>query len=163
VNGLRNGEVDPNPEIVVLRDAPVAAAWDSGRGFGPVVAHRAMETAIAKAEVTGVGMGDRAGRAALRVQRLLRRDGHPARPSGDGRRQHPVVGFAPGGLQPVVGTNPFAFAAPVGDRPPLVVELLGGQVAGHKGYGLALVVDALGMLAGNGAGIWQATSPPQWS
>src|SRR5262249_25488428 len=118
--------------------------------------------------------------------------------------------FPPGGLRPVVGTNPFAFAAPLGDRPPLVVDMAvtaasgskviaahlarravpegwvvdaggnpttepavsrsgggldlpGGPVAGHKGYGLALMVDALGILAGNGSGIWQAAYSPEWS
>src|ERR1700734_3498069 len=50
VPGLRNGEVRPRPHVVVLRDMPVAAAWDSGRGFGPVIAHRAMETAMEKAQ-----------------------------------------------------------------------------------------------------------------
>jgi LDH2 family malate/lactate/ureidoglycolate dehydrogenase len=39
-------------------------------------------------------------------------------------------------------------------------ELLGGPVARHKGYGLALMVDALSMLAGAGSGIWQPTGPP---
>ncbi len=42
-------------------------------------------------------------------------------------------------------------------------ELLGGTVAGHKGYGLALMVDALGILSGNGSGLWQIGSSPHWS
>ena len=118
----------------------------------------------------------------------------------------PVAAFPPGGLRPVVGTNPFAFAAPVGEGPPLVVdismtavsgskviaarlagdsipegwvldaegnpttdpqvafaagglELLGGAVARHKGYGLGLMIDTLGILAGNGSGIWQRGTP----
>jgi LDH2 family malate/lactate/ureidoglycolate dehydrogenase len=117
----------------------------------------------------------------------------------------PVSSFPPGGLRRVVGTNPFAFAAPAGEGAPLVVdiamtgvsgskviaasregrrvpegwvldadgnpttdpdalmsgtgglELLGAPVAAHKGYGLALMVDALGILAGNGSGIWQGS------
>jgi LDH2 family malate/lactate/ureidoglycolate dehydrogenase len=43
------------------------------------------------------------------------------------------------------------------------LDLLGGPVAGHKGYGLALMVDALGILSGNGSGIWQAAYSPEWS
>jgi L-2-hydroxycarboxylate dehydrogenase (NAD+) len=208
--GLRNREVEPRPTVTVLRDAPVAAAWDSGRGFGPVVAYRAMEVAVAKAQAAGVGM------VTVRNGRHFGANGYFAEMAA--RRglmamvttNTPVVGFPPGGRRPVVGTNPFAFAAPVDDGPPLVVdvaltavsgskvinarrageavpegwvvdargdpatdpavtraggglELLGGQVAGHKGYGLALMVDALGILAGNGSGIWQAVEAPVWS
>jgi LDH2 family malate/lactate/ureidoglycolate dehydrogenase len=210
VPGLRNGEVSARPEIAVLRDAPVAAAWDSGRGFGPLIAHQAMETAIAKAERVGVGM------VTVRDGRHFGANGYFAEMAaqrglmGMVVANTPVVGFPPGALGPVVGTNPIAFAAPVGDGPPLVVdialtaasgskviaarsagtmvpagwvvdadgrpttdpqastsggglELLGGQVAGHKGYGLALMVDALGIMAGNGSGVWQAVYSSSWS
>jgi LDH2 family malate/lactate/ureidoglycolate dehydrogenase len=210
VKGLRNGEVEPRPNVAVLRDGPVAAAWDSGRGFGPVVAYRAMETAIAKADSSGIGM------VTIRDGRHFGANGYFAEMAA--RRgllamvvaNTPVAAFPPGGLRPAVGTNPFAFAAPVGKRPPLVIDialtaasgskviaahsagrpvpegwvvdadgnptddptvsrsgggldLLGGSVAGHKGYGLALMVDALGILSGNGSGIWQAAYSPEWS
>ena len=210
VEGLRTGQVDPQPNVTVVRDAPVAAAWDSGHGFGPVVAHRAMSTAIAKAESAGVGM------VTVRRGRHFGANGYFAEMAAERglmamvTANTPVIGIPPGGLHPLVGTNPFAFAAPVGDGPPLIVdiamtavsgskvaaarhagdlvpegwvvdadgtpstdpgasrsggglELLGGQVAGHKGFGLALMVDALGMLAGNGSGIWQAAYSPDWS
>jgi LDH2 family malate/lactate/ureidoglycolate dehydrogenase len=208
--GLRNGDVDPRGAVTVLRDAPVAAAWDSGRAFGPVVSHRAMEAAIGKAQATGIGM------VTVRDGRHFGANGYFAEMAA--RRgllamvasNTPVAAFPPGGLRPVVGTNPFAFAAPVGAGPPLVVdvaltaasgskvfaagregrsvpegwvvdaagepatdpnafwdggalELLGGQVAGHKGYGLALMVDVLGILAGNGSGVGQADASPTWT
>ncbi len=54
--GIQNGEVDVRATITVLRDSPVAAAWDSGNGYGPLIAYRAMEAAIAKAEQSGIGM-----------------------------------------------------------------------------------------------------------
>jgi L-2-hydroxycarboxylate dehydrogenase (NAD+) len=204
--GLRNGEVDPRGAVTVLRDSPVAAAWDSGRGFGPVVAHRAMEAAIAKAEASGIGM------ITVRDARHFGANGYFAEMAarrgllGMVSSNTPVAGFPPGGLAPAVGTNPFAFAAPVGDGPPLVfdiamtaasgskviaarlarktvpdgwvvdaggnptndpnaqceggaLELLGGEVARHKGYGLALMIDVLGILSGNGSGIWQSGRP----
>src|SRR5438067_5588525 len=206
--GLRNGEVDPRGAVTVLRDSPVAAAWDSGRAFGPVVAYRAMEAAIAKAEASGVGM------ATVRNARHFGANGYFAEMAarrgliGMVASNTPVAAFPPGGLGRAVGTNPFAFASPVGGGPPLVfdiamtaasgskviaarlagrtvpvgwvvdaggnptndpnaqweggaLELLGGEVARHKGYGLALMVDVLGVLAGNGSGIWQ--SPGAWT
>jgi LDH2 family malate/lactate/ureidoglycolate dehydrogenase len=208
VKGLRSGEVAASPEVVVLRDAPAGAAWDSGRGFGPVVAHSAMEAAIAKAQSTGIGMvtvrrGLHFGANGYFAE-MAARQGLMAMVTAN----TPVAAFAPGTLKPVVGTNPFAFAAPVGGGPPLVVdiamtaasgskviaarlagtnipegwvvdangdpttdpaasqgggglELLGGRVAGHKGYGLALMVDALGILAGNASGVRQQSS--EWT
>jgi LDH2 family malate/lactate/ureidoglycolate dehydrogenase len=207
VGGLRSGHVNPRPDVTVLRDAPCAAAWDSGGGFGPLVAYRAMEAAIIKAEASGIGM------ITVRNGRHFGANGYFAEMAAN--RGHmamvacntPAVAFPPGGLRPVVGTNPLAFAAPVGDGPPLVVDiamttasggkvllarragqpvpegwlldaaghattdptalgeggsfdLLGGEAARHKGYGLALMVDALSMLAGGGSGLWQSTGGP---
>ena len=56
--GLRNGEVEPRPTVTTLRDLRRLPRHGTPvRGFGPVVAHRAMtEASIAKAERTGVGM-----------------------------------------------------------------------------------------------------------
>jgi LDH2 family malate/lactate/ureidoglycolate dehydrogenase len=210
VPGLRSGEVDSTTRIEVLRDSPVAAAWDSGEGFGPVVAHRAMEAAIAKAETAGIGM------VTVRDARHFGANGYFAEmAAGRGfigmvTANTPVAGFPPGALRPATGTNPIAFAAPQRDGPPLVVDLaltavsgskvmaahasgeavpsgwvvdakgrpttdpvasraggglalLGGDVAGHKGYGLALIVDTLAILAGNGPGARQAAYSPRWS
>jgi LDH2 family malate/lactate/ureidoglycolate dehydrogenase len=200
--GLRSGEVDPRGEPTVLRDSPVAAAWDSGAGLGLVVAHRAMEAASAKAEAAGVGM------VTVRDARHFGANGYFAEMAarrgliGMVSSNTPAASFPPGGHGRAVGTNPFAFAAPVGDGPPLVfdiamsaaagskvilarlageevplgwvvdaegnpttdpnasfeggaLELLGGEVARHKGYGFALMVDVLGMLSGNGPGFRQ--------
>lgn len=203
VKGLRSGVVDPRAQVAVLRDGPTAAAWDSGAGFGPVIAHRAMTAAIAKADVSGVGM------VTVRNARHFGANGYFAELAA---RQGliamvtantPVAGIPPGATRPVVGPNPFAFAAPRGDETPLVLdismtaaaggkviraraagdrvpmgwvvdrdgnpttdpdasrnggglELLGGEIAGHKGFALALMVDTLGILAGNGSGLWQS-------
>jgi len=208
VKGLQCGAVDPAPTITVLRDSPVAAAWDSGRGFGPVVAYRAMEAAIAKADATGIGM------ITVRNGCHFGANGYYAEMAARGDRAGMVAAntiaatFPPGGLEPAVGTNPLAFAAPVGGAHPLVVDIalttvsgskvmgarrrgepvplgwvvdaegrpttdpaassaggsilpLGGAEAGHKGYGLALMVDVLGILSGTGSGLWQHYTP-EW-
>jgi len=208
VKGLQCGAVDPAPTITVLRDSPVSAAWDSGRGFGPVVAYRAMEAAIAKADATGIGM------VTVRNGCHFGANGYFAEMAAAGDRVAMVAAntiaatFPPGGLQPAVGTNPFAFAAPVGGAHPLVVDIalttvsgskvmgarrrgeqvppgwlvdadghpttdpaasgsggsilpLGGAEAGHKGYGLGLMVDVLGMLSGGGSGLWEHYTP-EW-
>src|ERR1700720_961885 len=111
VKGLQSGAVDPAPVVTVLRESPVSAAWDSGRGFGPVVAYRAMEAAIAKADATGIGM------ITVRNGCHFGANGYFAEMAAAGDRVAMVAAntiaatFPPGGLQPAVGTNPFAFAA----------------------------------------------------
>jgi L-2-hydroxycarboxylate dehydrogenase (NAD+) len=205
VKGLQCGAVAAVPTITVLRESPVSAAWDSGRGFGPVVAYRAMEAAIAKADATGIGM------ITVRNGCHFGANGYFAEMAAGGDRVAMVAAntiagtFPPGGLEPAVGTNPFAFAAPTGGAHPLVVDIalttvsgskvmgarrrgepvplgwivdadgnpttdpaasssilpLGGSEAGHKGYGLGLMVDVLGILSGTGSGLWQRYTP-EW-
>ncbi len=207
--GLKSGAVDPTAEPIVLRDSPVAAAWDSNRAFGLLTAYRAMEAAIAKAEAVGVGM------VTIRDARHFGAGGYYAEMAvhhgmiGMVASNTPPAGIPPGGTTPLVGTNPLAFAAPAGEGPPFVVdlamtvvsgtkamveaaagnpvppgwfvgpdgnpntdpntlrtgglEMVGGQLAGHKGFGLALMVDTLGILAGNGSGLWQTAFGDSWS
>jgi LDH2 family malate/lactate/ureidoglycolate dehydrogenase len=163
-----------------------------------------MTAAIAKAQASGIGMvtvhNARHFGANGYFAELAARAGMVAMVSAN----NPVSGIPPRALRPVVGPNPFAFAAPTGaGTPPLVfdismtaasgskvnrahlagkpvplgwvvdadgvpttdaaasrngggMELLGGQVAGHKGYALALMVDTLGIMSGNGSGLWQS-------
>lgn len=208
--GLRSGYVAAKAEPVTRRESPVSAAWDSGQGFGPVVAHRAMQTAMDKAKATGIGM------VTVRAGRHFGANGYFAEMAaaqdmvGMVSANTPVAGVPPGARRAVVGPNPFGFGAPVGDGRNLVLdvsmtaasgskviiasrlakqvplgwvvdaegrqttdpkaraaggglELLGGPVAGHKGLGLALMVDTLGILAGNGSGLWQGGAGSSWT
>src|ERR1051325_10094089 len=54
--GFRRGLINPSPTVKVLRDSPVAATWDADSGLGVLIARRAMEACIEKAEATGLGM-----------------------------------------------------------------------------------------------------------
>ena len=208
--GIKNGEVEVRPTVTVLRDSPVAAAWDSGNGYGQLIAYRAMQAAIAKAEQSGIGM------VTVRNARHFGANAYFAEMAalrnmiGMVSSNTPSTVFPPNGYGSAVGTNPFAFAAPVVGRPPLVfdismtaisgsrilnaialgeqipqgwvidsegrpttdpnairaggsLELLGGPLAGHKGFSLALMIDTLGILAGNGSGLWQMGRSPHWS
>ena len=102
-----------------MRDAPASALIDGGNGFGAVVTARAMEIAIEKAAVVGSAVVLARPHEPLRRGRLLR---------NDGERAQGMVGIvmtnvtasmsATGGMTPVVGNNPIAFAVPSdGDDP----------------------------------------------
>ncbi len=120
------------PVIAVLRDSPVAAAWDAGRGFGPLVAHRAMAAAIEKAAVTGIGMvtvrgGCHFGAHGYYAQMAAEQD-----MIGMSMSHTAPSALAPSSLDKVVGTNPLGFGAPVAGRHPFVLDMATTAAAGTR-------------------------------
>ncbi len=130
--GLKRGIVSPDPKIEVVRSSPVAAAWDAGGGLGVVIAHRAMEAAIAKAQATGIGM------IAVRNSRHFGAAGYYARMAaerdlvGMAMCNVPPIAVAAGGVERVFGTNPIAMAAPVQGGPPFLLDMATTAVAAGK-------------------------------
>ena len=130
--GLRSGAVAAVAEVTVLRDSPVAATWDAGGGLGVLTARQAMEVAIAKAETTGVGT------VAVTNGRHFGAAGYYARMAAE----REMVGMAmcnvlplavaSGSLDRAYGTNPIAFAAPVLDDHPFLLDAATTAVAGGK-------------------------------
>lgn len=195
---IKAGIQFPITRIDVVKEGPTTAVWDGNHGMGQVIAYRAMEKAIEKAAVYGMGsvavrnsthygiagyyplMAVKAGMIGLSVTNT--------RPS-----------IAPTfGVQPMLGTNPIAFGAPTDEECPFLfdaatsiiqrgkVEILarkeedlpegwvidqhgrpaihphqilkeltedtnallplggaGEEFSGHKGYGLATIVEIL--------------------
>ena len=56
VNGLKNGSINPKPNIKVVKEGPSYAIVDGDNGLGHVVAYRAMNIAIDKAKKSGLGL-----------------------------------------------------------------------------------------------------------
>ena len=52
---IRLGLLNPRPDLRVLRDTPTTGMLDGDRAFGIVVAKRAMQLAMDKARVMGLG------------------------------------------------------------------------------------------------------------
>jgi L-2-hydroxycarboxylate dehydrogenase (NAD+) len=112
---LKSGQHQPVTNFEVVREAPAVATVDGHHGMGPVIGVRAMQMAIDKARVYGLGavavrnsthfgiagyyplMAIKAGMAGLTFTN--------ARPA-----------IAPTfGVKPMLGTNPIAFGAPSED------------------------------------------------
>ncbi len=141
--GLRDGYVNPRPSIEVLRDAPVAAAWDADRGFGPLVAHRAMSAAIDKARDTGIGMitvrnGCHFGAHAYFVDLAAAHDMIAMSMTHTG-----PVAVAPGGLDRVMGTNPLGIGVPSADDHNFVLDMSTTAISGTKALFAARAGTAL--------------------
>ncbi len=132
VPGLARGVVNPRPRPVVAAEQPSTALLDGDRGMGVVIATRAMRVAIEKARATGVGM------VAVTNSRHFGIAGHFARmavPEGmigiAMTNAYPQVAL-PGGIGPILGTNPIAVAAPRDGGPPFCVDIASSVGAAGK-------------------------------
>jgi LDH2 family malate/lactate/ureidoglycolate dehydrogenase len=120
---LRSGRINPTPQITIVRESPGTALLDGDNGLGLVVAQRANELAIEKADAVGTSwVGVRhsnhfgiAGYYPLQtVERGL---------IGWALTNAPRLVAPTGGAARMLGTNPIALAVPGGEEPPVVIDL----------------------------------------
>jgi len=122
VNRIRNGTLSPVTRLAVVREGPTTAVLDAQNGMGMVAGYRAMELAIRKARAYGLGAVvvrnsshyGIAGYYALMAARegMIGMSFTNARPS-----------VAPTfGVEPMLGTNPIAFACPTDDPFPFCFD-----------------------------------------
>ncbi|HZB92518.1 MAG TPA: Ldh family oxidoreductase [Stellaceae bacterium] len=180
----------PRRPVSVLRETDISTLFDGGNNVGMLALHRAADAAITKALRAGVALigvtnSWVSGRSAYYVERIARAGLVALHTASSSRMVAPL-----GGLRPILGTNPIAFALPaahdvvvfdMGTSAFMMTELmlrerLGQELpegvaidragnptrdpaearrgallpfGGHKGYGLALMVQALGVVAGS--------------
>jgi len=131
-SGFQRGIVNPNPNIKVLRETPVSAAWDGDSGMGVIVCTKAMHACIAKAKDAGIGMvtvthGRHFGAAGYYARIAAEQD-----LIGMAYCNVPPIAVAAGGLDRVFGTNPIAMGAPVEGDNPFLLDIATTAVAGGK-------------------------------
>ena len=120
---IANHRIDVNAPYTILKESPALALVDGGNGLGSVIGMRSMRLAIAKAKVCGIGTvivrnGTHYGSSAV----------HAAEAERSGCIGIALTNAGPemaawGGATPVVGTNPWAIAAPGGDGFPVVLDI----------------------------------------
>lgn len=130
---LRRGLVNARPQLALRPLTPVAAQLDADNALGFISATRAMDAAIGMAREFGIGMVwvHRSTHFGMAASYLLQavRAGYAAFVFTNASRAMPVWG----GRTPFLGTSPFAFAAPGGDRqPPIVLDMATSVVARGK-------------------------------
>lgn len=130
---LRRGLVNPRPALTVEAITPVAARLDGDNGLGFIVATRAMKEAIERARGFGLGFvlihhSTHFGMAASYLLQAVEA-GFSAFVFTNASPAMPVWG----GCTPFLGTSPFAFAAPGGERHPgIVLDMATSVVARGK-------------------------------
>jgi LDH2 family malate/lactate/ureidoglycolate dehydrogenase len=129
INGIRNGHIDPKGLPHIVKDAAAYALIDGNRGLGQPAAVFAADLAIVKARNTGVccvGITNSSdifmlGFYAERIARagLIGFAFTAAPPS-----VHPH-----GGVERILGTNPFAIAFPTADEHPVLIDMATSAVS----------------------------------
>lgn len=109
---IRAGIQNPITTIDVIRDKYATAVWDGNHGMGHVIGHKAMQTAIEKAKLYGLGS------VAVRNSTHYGICGYYA----DMAVKHDMIGITftnarpsicpTNGVSPLLGTNPICFGAP---------------------------------------------------
>ena len=129
---IKKGRLNPKPVLKVVSDTLSAATVDADLAAGLVSAPFAMQLAIEKAKITGVGMvsvknSNHFGIAASHAMMAL---------------QHDMVGAAFTNASPLVvptysiekmlGTNPICYAFPAKKHDPIVIDLATSAAANGK-------------------------------
>ena len=131
---IRNGVMTPVTEPEFEVDAGAVAVINGGDGVGQVLAHRACAEAVRRAKqhgiaAVGVHSSNHFG-TCMYYTRLGALDGCVMVLTTNGG-----PAMAPwGGMEKIVGTNPWSVAAPAGKYPPLLVDMANTGVARGKIY-----------------------------
>ncbi len=134
LNRLLGGGYDATATPRVERSGPGWAVIDGGSGLGQVGGTFAMKTAIDKARTVGIAY------VGLRNTGHIGAAGYYATLAAAQGMIGMVVGndtpsvAAPGSRGAVLGSNPLAYAVPVGDRDPILLDIATAAVAGGKVY-----------------------------
>jgi LDH2 family malate/lactate/ureidoglycolate dehydrogenase len=123
VKDIRNGVINPDTAVKVVRDSASIAVCDGGNGLGQVAAHRAMEMCIEKAQATGCAS------VAVRGSNHFGIAGYYAMMA----LPHDLIGLSLTNSSPVtvptyasravIGSNPIAVAVPAATERPFVLDM----------------------------------------
>lgn len=128
----QKGRINPTPNIRIVHETPSTATIDGDAGLGLVVAPKAMQIAIEKAEKAGSGWisvknSNHFGIAAYHAMMAVEKD---------------MIGMSMTNASPLVaptfstermlGTNPICYAFPTGKYAPVVMDMATSAAANGK-------------------------------
>ncbi|MCB5260497.1 MAG: Ldh family oxidoreductase [Candidatus Cloacimonetes bacterium] len=119
---IKQGIQNPITKIDIIRDKYATAVWDGNHGMGHVIAHRAMQMAIEKAKLYGLGC------VTVRNSTHYGICGYYANMA----TKNDMIGLTvtnarpsicpTHGVQPLLGTNPICFGAPTNLPYPFIYD-----------------------------------------
>ncbi|HET9977130.1 MAG TPA: Ldh family oxidoreductase [Burkholderiaceae bacterium] len=120
---LANGTIKARPALVVRRTAAATAMIDADQGHGIVVAHRAMDEALALAHDNGVGAVGVRDSSHCGAVGLYARQAARAGCVGIALTHANSVAVPHGGVRAFLGTNPIAIAVPRANAQPVCLDM----------------------------------------
>jgi LDH2 family malate/lactate/ureidoglycolate dehydrogenase len=129
VDRIREGIINPKAVETTIKETPVSLAVDANHGLGHPVAVRTMRRTIEKAKASGVCVGtvrrsNHFGIAGYYAMMAMESDCIGVASTNAGRLAVPT-----GGREPMLGTNPFAYALPGEDGDSFVLDMATTTVA----------------------------------
>jgi uncharacterized oxidoreductase len=125
IQAIEHRRVIPDARLIVVRENVATAVLDGGHGFGQVMASSAMDTAVARAQQTGVGAVTlkncgHTGRLGSYTEQATRSGMAGLMMSNTGGNGQWVAPF--GGLAGRLATNPISIAVPAQTGTPLLMD-----------------------------------------
>ena len=125
-------KLNPNPNWKIIREAPATANIDADKGLAVILGPKAMNIAIEKAKKVGVGIvtmhnSGHSGAIGYHAMLAAKKDMIGMCMTAGGRAVLPTFGS-----EPLLGTNPIAFAAPAKTEPFLLFDAATSSIAGNK-------------------------------
>lgn len=132
VDRIRDGIIDPKAIETTLKETPTSLSVDANHGLGHPVAVRTMRRTIEKAKASGVGIAtvrrsNHFGIAGYYAMMAMESDCIGIASTNAGRLAVPT-----GGREPMLGTNPFAYALPGEGGDSFVLDMATTTVAFGK-------------------------------
>jgi LDH2 family malate/lactate/ureidoglycolate dehydrogenase len=129
---LRAGVVKPSVQLKVVAESLGTAVYDACNSMGGAASYKIMQDAIERARKTGVSFittrnSNHYATAAYFAQMALEHDMIGFSASNTAARMAPW-----GGIDPMFGTDPFAFAIPAGKQLPIIGDMASCVVARGK-------------------------------
>jgi L-2-hydroxycarboxylate dehydrogenase (NAD+) len=129
---LREGRIQPKPNLRIVRETPSTATVDGDNGLGLVIGPKANRIAMEKADRVGSGWVSVAntnhfGIAGYYVLEALERDLIGWAMTNSTKLVAPLWG-----AERMLGTNPIAIAFPGKEEPPIVIDFASSSVAFGK-------------------------------
>jgi L-2-hydroxycarboxylate dehydrogenase (NAD+) len=121
---LESGVVNARPNVRITRESPSTSTWEADGAMGFVVATRAMEDAIERADKVGSGWAAVGNSRHYGMAQVYSRMALPRDMIGFSMTNGVTPGVVPfGGLDAKLGTNPISVAVPCGEEPPFVLDI----------------------------------------
>lgn len=132
VDRIKKGGYNLNPDMKVIKETPSFAIIDGDNAFGPVSAKFCLDYAISKVKEVGVftvfGRNNNTLGPAFYYSLKAAEQGLIAMVASNSPAQ-----MAPfGGIEKMLGTNPFATVIPVADQDPIIIDFATSVVAKSK-------------------------------